>query len=119
MSIKNEFLAFFDDLVKDIEVPENVRAYVDAIRDAKEDNKPLFTDNGKLILEYLQGVQVMPYKAKDIADNIGITSKSVSGAMRKLVTDGYIEKVGKNPVVYVINEKGINVNFKENNENND
>ena len=28
--------------------------------------------------------------------------------MRKLVTDGYVEKVGQDPVVYTLTEKGIN-----------
>ena len=52
------------------------------------------------------------YKARDIAENMGLTSKGVSGAMRKLVTDGYVEKVGKDPVVYMITEKGKSVKFE-------
>ena len=46
-----------------------------------------------------------------------IASKSVSGAMRKLVTDGYVEKIGQNPVVYMITEKGKNVIFENEGEN--
>ena len=34
--------------------------------------------------------------------------------MRKLVMDEYVEKVGKDPVVYTITEKGKNVIFTEN-----
>jgi Mn-dependent DtxR family transcriptional regulator len=33
----------------------------------------------------------------------------VSGAMRKLVTDGYVEKVGESPVIYMLTEKGKNI----------
>ena len=40
-----------------------------------------------------------------------MTSRTASGAMRKLVTDGYLEKVGENPVVYSITEKGISANL--------
>ena len=38
-----------------------------------------------------------------------MTSKRVSGAMRKLVTDGYMEKLGQDPVVYGLTETGKNI----------
>ena len=47
--------------------------------------------------------------AKDIAEGLFVSSRTVSGAMRKLVTDGYVEKVGQEPVVYAITEKGKNI----------
>ena len=65
----------------------------------------------------LQEVPVVAYKARDIAQGMFIASKSVSGAMRKLVTDGYVEKIGQNPVVYMITEKGKNVIFENEGEN--
>jgi predicted transcriptional regulator len=37
---------------------------------------------------------------------MGLGSRSVSGAMRKLVSDGFCEKIGQDPVVYTITEKG-------------
>ena len=46
------------------------------------------------------------WKAKDIAEGLFISSRGVSGAMRKLVTDGYVEKVGQDPVIYSLTEKG-------------
>ena len=47
------------------------------------------------------------FKAKDIADGIGISSRTVSGAMRKLVTDGFVEKeIGPRSCIYAITEKG-------------
>ena len=45
-------------------------------------------------------------KAKDIGEGLFISSRAVSGAIRKLVTDGFVEKVGENPVLYSITEKG-------------
>ena len=51
------------------------------------------------------------WKAKDIADKIELSSRTVSGALRKLVSDGYVEKTGKNPVIYNITEKGKNIEF--------
>ena len=49
------------------------------------------------------------FKAKDVGEGLGIASRTASGAMRKLVTDGYIEKVGADPVVYAITQSGIDV----------
>ena len=51
--------------------------------------------------------------SKDIGDAIGVSSRTVSGAMRKLVTDGYVEKIGQDPTVYCITEAGIAVNLDE------
>ena len=45
-------------------------------------------------------------KAKDIGEGLFISSRAVSGAIRKLVTDGYVEKIGQEPVVYALTEKG-------------
>ena len=120
MTKQQEFLDFWDYLTNDlagpVEVPENVKAYIDALRNVDVIEKPAFTENGGLILRYLQSAPTAMYKARDIAEGMGIGSKAVSGAMRKLVTDGYVEKVGKDPVVYMITEKGKNVIFEGENE---
>ena len=69
-----------------------------------------FTENGKKILSFLkEHSDVQSWKAKDIADSMFVASRTVSGAIRKLVLDGYVEKVGQDPVIYSITEKGINV----------
>jgi predicted transcriptional regulator len=33
--------------------------------------------------------------------------------MRKLVSDGYVEKIGADPVMYLITEKGKNINVED------
>ena len=70
--------------------------------------KPLLSDNGKLILKFMQ-TTMEKGKAKDIAEAMFISSRSVSGAMRKLVTDGFVEKIGEDPIIYCITEKGRNI----------
>lgn len=74
----------------------------------KDEDKPPFTDNGKLILKYLQEhIEDVPMaKARDIGEGLFISSRTVSGAIRKLVSDGYVEKIGQDPVVYTLTEKG-------------
>lgn len=112
MTKQEEFLDYWDKLTVNQEIPANVKMYVDALRNSESIEKPLFTENGEKILVYLQSAPTAMYKARDIAENMGLTSKGVSGAMRKLVTDGYVEKVGKDPVVYMITEKGKSVKFE-------
>jgi predicted transcriptional regulator len=51
------------------------------------------------------------WKARDVAEGLFISSRAVSGAMRKLVTDGFVEKVGESPVIYSITENGKNINI--------
>ena len=86
------------------------------LNSTEDSEKPAFTPNGKLVLDYIQknkDTYNNLFKAKDIGEGLGISSRTASGAMRKLVTDGYIEKVGKDPVVYSLTQKGIEVNFEE------
>jgi predicted transcriptional regulator len=48
-------------------------------------------------------------EGRDIAEGLFINSRAVSGAMRKLVTDGYVEKIGQDPVVYSLTDNGKNI----------
>lgn len=116
--MKKEFLDFVNALIEaapevaEEKMTENVKAYMDALTD-KKNEKPVLTDSGKLILKHLQGAEVKVYKAKEIADELFVSSRNVSGAMRKLVTDGFVEKVGSDPVLYMITEKGKNYNIED------
>ena len=114
MNKKEKFIKFVEDglmskINKD-EIDPDVLMYWEALREKGETEKPLFTDNGKLILKYMQDNPDMELlKAKDIAEGLCISSRTVSGAIRKLVTDGYVEKVATDPVIYTITEQGKNI----------
>ena len=115
MSKKQEFIEFVKKMMDDLSIgpdamSENVSIYWEALLGKEDVEKPLFTDNGKLILQYLQDHPEVPmWKAKDIAEGLFVSSRTVSGAIRKLVTDGFVEKVGQDPVIYSITEKGKNI----------
>jgi DNA-binding MarR family transcriptional regulator len=115
MNKKQKFIDFVKALIEETNhvMDEDVEMYWNALcADAEEKEKPLFTDNGKLILKFLQDHQdTQMWKAKDIAEELFVNSRMVSGAMRKLVTDEFVEKVGTNPTIYVITEKGKNINI--------
>ena len=86
-------------------------AYFNACKSTqdKKADKPQFTDNGKLILKAMienNEERANMFSAKQIAEYAFITSRQVSGAIRKLVTDGYCEKVGQDPIIYSLTDLG-------------
>lgn len=92
---------------------DNVIAYLNVLKEVK-DEKPILTENGKLILKHLQeNVDTRCWKAKDIAEQVGISSRSASGTLRKLVNDGFCDKLGQDPVIYTLTEKGKNFEIIE------
>ena len=111
--MKQEFIHFLNALMEaapDVAeklMTDSIKAYIEAMTNP-ELEKPELTDNGKLILDYLQKSEVTLLKAKDIAEVLFISSRAVSGALRKLVNDGFCEKVGQDPVIYSLTEKGKN-----------
>lgn len=112
MSKKQEFINYIEDLMngEKPEMTENVKLYWEAFKGKEEVDKPLFTDNGKLILQCMKDHTETPmWKSRDIAEVLFISSRAVSGAMRKLVSDGYVEKVGQDPTIYTLTDKGTKI----------
>ena len=115
MSKKAKFIEAIEDAffskVDINELDPDIVSYWEALKGTSDVEKPMFTDNGKLVIEYLKtrpdGAPAL--KAKDIAEALFVSSRTVSGAMRKLVTDGFVEKIGQDPVMYSITEKGKNI----------
>ena len=84
--------------------------YLNSLKNKKE--KTGLTDNGKKILEYLKTLPVgTPQTAKEIGEALFLSGRSVSGAMRKIVSDGYVDKEGKDPVRYALNQTGKELNI--------
>lgn len=74
-----------------------------------EKNSKIITENGLKILNFMQENYEKynnVFKAREIGEGLFTTGRSVSGSMNKLVLDGYVEKLGKDPVTYSITEKG-------------
>lgn len=110
--MKEEFLQLFNFLMENCKVPfemsEGAKKYYEKLN---ETNSVEITENGKQILAYMQKNPDEVYKARDIAEGLFTNSRSVSGAMRKLVTNGFVSKEGQDPVTYKITELGINYNI--------
>lgn len=118
MSKKDAFIKMVEELLDDTDlngIDADALAYFEVIKSEKLE-KPKFTDNGKLILEYMQnehGNVDNMFKAREIAEGIFISSRSVSGSIRKLVTDGYVEKIGADPVIYSLTDLGKTVDLSK------
>lgn len=114
MSLKSDFIDYVESNFSTNPLPENLEDYWNTFKNGSSNkDKPAFTDNGKIILKCLQDhIERETWKAKDIAEELFISSRTVSGSIRKLVTDGYVEKVSQDPVIYRITEKGKEVIFE-------
>lgn len=111
------FLNYFDVLVNNSgePMPDEVKEFYDILKTQQgtPSDKPVLTESGAQILAYLQSCNAKNLKAKDIADSLGVSSRKVSGSMRKLVTDNFVEKFGNSPVVYTLTEKGRTFNIAQ------
>ena len=70
---------------------------------------PKITENGIKILDFMQKNITLynnVFKAKDIAEGLFMSPKSISGSMQKLVKEGFCEKIGGSPVCYKLTDAG-------------
>lgn len=93
LNIPTEAFEFFEDYKKGSSV-------------AKE-----MTEKGYNILLGLKEVNDW-ITAKALGERLDISGRSVSGTMRKLVLDGFVEKQAGNPASYKVTEKGLNYELK-------
>lgn len=114
LSKKQIFINWVNENINIEEMPEDVKDYFNALSIKKETEKKKFTDNGKMILAYLKE-QDENYKgtAKQIAEGMFMSPRTISGAMRKLVMDGYVDNLGQSPMVYALTESGRVVDIEE------
>lgn len=111
--MKQEFVNFVNALMEAApEVTEKlmtkeIKSYLEVLS-TTNDEKPMFTDNGKVIINFMKQEvdNNTMWTAKKIAEELGIASRSVAGSMRKLCSDGFVDKVGKEPSIYTLTEKG-------------
>lgn len=107
MTEKEKFIKMVEELISTIDVSKysDEMNYFNSLKEAKEGG---LTENGEKILVFMKENKETYnnlFKAKDIAEGINMSSKAVSGSMRKLVKDGYVNKVGKEPVIYELTHK--------------
>lgn len=78
----------------------------------KEKTEENLTEKGKKILLTMAENQVRysnSFNAKQLGEFLFMSPRSVSGAMRKLISEGYVVKQKSSPITYSITEAGINI----------
>lgn len=115
MTNKEAFIQMVEDLLNAVDIndmPEEAIKYFEELKNQKpQPEKTELTENGTKILKYMQSNYEKynnVFKAKEIAEGLNTTSRSVSGSMKKLITDGFVEKIGSEPVSYAIKDYGKN-----------
>lgn len=114
--MKQEFIDFVTALMEaapHITMSESVKSYWDAYVANDINAKPEITDNGKVVLTYLQKNPTPAFKTKDVAEGLFVSSRMVSGSLRKLVNDGFVEKISTDPIIYALTEKGKNYKIED------
>ena len=114
MSKKQTFINEINKILRenDVKLSPDAEDYFIKMREDKEKNGKEITDNGIKNVKWMsenKDAHSNLFSAKTIADGIFSSSRSVSGAMRKLVTDGYVEKHEGEPKMYSITEKGLDI----------
>lgn len=71
---------------------------------------PEFTEKGLKILMCMQDNKdkyMNVFSSKILGELLFASPRSISGAMKKIIAQGYVEKVGQNPVSYGLTPKGM------------
>ena len=121
MTDKESFLDYVGRIIEEFDKDitktahgEQVRRYWKALLDGEETDKKV-TENGQKILIFMQeNEEAMNniFTSKEIAEALFVSGRSISGSMRKLFGDGYINKEGNNPVKYSLTNLGRNLSLK-------
>lgn len=118
MTKKEAFIKMVEGLIDPLDISElkkddETRMAIEFFQELKENktstSKPEITENGAKILVYMQENYQKynnVFKAKEIGEGLFVSSRSISGSMKKLITEGFVEKVGSDPVAYSITDKG-------------
>lgn len=120
MSEKEQFINMVENMIEQqelldpkgpiVKITEEALEYFELIkRQEIKIGSTEMTDNGKEIIESMQKFleeRDNKFLSREIAEDLFTSSRSVSGAMRKLYTDGYVDKTDDSPIVYSLTKKG-------------
>ena len=83
-------------------------AAMDFFTDLKEKAQNTFTESGKKILICMQQNEdkYKVFNSKQLGELLFMPPRSVSGAMKKLLNEGYCRKQATNPVTYELTTLG-------------
>lgn len=108
---KNVFIETVDALFKsantDIFIPIEAIEFFEDYKKGKSSNRKEITGKGIAIILAMRENPDDWVTAKALGEVMDVSGRSVSGSMKKLVEDGYVEKRAGTPSAYKITEKGL------------
>lgn len=109
---KNIFIDTVEELFKayPMNVPAEAFDFFEDYKKGKSSQKKAFTEKGIAVIMELRDVNSW-ITAKSLGERMDISGRSVSGTMKKLISDGYVEKREGNPASYRITETGMTCEF--------
>ena len=116
MTKREKFINFIEEVMNETDIYaeyheedwKDIVSFWEDFKTKKSKNNGM-TENGLKVLNWMQeNVEAMTniFTSKEIAEGLFTTGRSVSGSMRKLVNEGLVEKIGKDPVQYALTEAG-------------
>lgn len=120
MTKREAFIDMVEDLLHPLDIKELSKddrnrmafEFFEEFKLNKTKSKMTLTENGAKVLNFMQENKNKynnVFKAKEIAEGLFVSSHSVSGCMRKLIAENFVEKIGKDPVTYAITEEGLKI----------
>lgn len=104
-----EFNRYFNNITNEYEIPKDE---FESLFTTHSNNK--MTEKGAKILQIMQEKFEQYnniFTSKNIGEFLFMPPRSVSGSMKKLIADGYVQKIGVNPVSYGLTDKGKDYSF--------
>lgn len=102
----------FDYVKTIVNVPKEVTEAMEAFKNKPSNaDKPAVTETGAAILRVMRGEPTTSYISAEIAESLEVSTAKVSGAMLKLVKDGFVDKEKETKdkkaiCIYTLTEKG-------------
>ena len=113
MTAKENFISEIEKLLKTNTINEDAMSYFTEFKNGTVKNSSVITEKGAAVLEYLQNQEDgYVFSAKMLAEALDMNTRSISGTMRKLAADGYVEKISTlSPITYQITDLGKTFEF--------
>lgn len=115
---KEKFIAEISKLLDDVPdffaLNEEAYEYWLLFKEGKCENSKDMTENGAKVLHFMQEKYESfnnIFTAQNIGEGLFMAPRSISGTMRKLITNGYVEKIGSKPTSYALTNNGKDYSF--------
>ena len=103
-----EIMKDYDGGTIDFTIPDEAIDFFNDYKKGRSSERKEITEKGIAIVLGMRAMGEDWATAAAIGEQIDMSGKSVSGALKKLITDGYAEKVEGKPAMYRLTEKGMN-----------